>query len=103
MDQNFGTDLQFKEDKNALQSILNQEGVSYSQLVINNRPSSITPARNGKRDQLEIFENKSGQVFFRKKVVIQKELAPMRNPVTMSQKKCGLGRNLSPNFSSQKV
>jgi len=95
MDQDFGTDFQFKEDKNALQSILNQEGVSYSQLMMNNRPSSITPARNGKTDQLEFFENKSGQVFFRKKVVTQKEHAPMRNPVTMSQKKCGFGRNLS--------
>jgi len=95
MDQDFGTDFQFREDKNALQSILNQEGVSYSQLMINNRPSSITPARNGQTDQLEFFENKSGQVFFRKKVVAPKEHALVMNPVTMSQKKCGFGRNLS--------
>lgn len=95
MNQDFGTDFKFKEDKNALQSILNQEGVSYSQLMMNNRPSSITPARHGKSDQLEFFENKSGQVFFRRKVVNQKDNTLTSNPVTISQKKCGFGRDLS--------
>jgi len=95
MDQDFGTDFKFKEDKNALRSILNQEGVSYSQLMMNNRPSSITPARHGKSDQLEFFENKSGQVFFRRKVVNQKDNTLTRNHVTISQKKCGFGRDLS--------
>ena len=68
MDQDFGTDFQFQPDKNALQSILNQEGVSYSQLMSNNRLSSVTPAMDAKSD-LEFFESKGGQIFFRKKIV----------------------------------
>lgn len=95
MAQDFGGDFQFSSDQNALQSILSHKGVSYSQLVVEaqNRPS-MTPAQNGnfsKSDQLEFFESKAGQIFFRNKVVAKKDHTPIRNPI--SRKKGGFGRS----------
>jgi len=95
MAQDFGTDFQFSSDQDALHSILSHKGVSYSQLVPENRPSSLTPARDvnlKKSDQLEFFESKAGQIFFRKKVVAKKEHTPVRNPVV--QKRGGFGRSM---------
>eukprot|EP00092_Neocalanus_flemingeri_P001176 GFUD01001253.1.p1 GENE.GFUD01001253.1~~GFUD01001253.1.p1 ORF type:complete len:711 (-),score=193.25 GFUD01001253.1:100-2232(-) len=98
MAQDFGTEFQFSTDKNALQSILNNRGVSYAQTLAVSQESrpSMTPARNipdsfKKTDQLEFFESKAGQIFFRKKVVGKKDHTPNRNPV--SGKKGGFGRS----------
>jgi len=60
MAQDFGSDFQFKSDQSALQSILSQEGVSYSQLMSQNIPEpsiKITPAKDVEKnsDQLEFF------------------------------------------------
>jgi len=103
MAQDFGSDFQFRSDQSALQSILSQEGVSYSQLMSQNIPSKIiTPAKDVEKnsDQLEFFESKAGQIFFRKKVVAKKEHTPVRNPLA-TQKKNGFGRSfkeLGPEF-----
>lgn len=78
------------------------------------RPSSVTPAKEVEKnsDQLEFFEGKAGQIFFRKKVVAKKEHTPVRNHLA-TQRKNGFGRSFKDlgaefqlprrmNFSSKK-
>jgi len=76
MAQDLGSEFQFSSDKDALHSILNNRGVSYSQTLVVGQQSrpSVTPAKvipnNFKKtDHLEFFESKGGQIFFRKKVM----------------------------------
>jgi len=98
MSQDFGTDFKFSADRDALHSILTHKGVSYAQTIgvsKENRPS-MTPAKNipdnfKKTDKLEFFESKAGQIFFRRKIVGNKDHTPGINP--FSSKKNGFGRS----------
>ena len=98
MAQEFGNEFQFNTDQDALQSILSNRGVSYAQTLGVSQESrpSLTPAKNvpgnfKKTDQLEFFESKVGQIFFRRKVVGKNDFTPGRN--ILSVKKGGFGRS----------
>lgn len=75
--QDFGDEFQFEEDSGALNSILNNQGVSRAQIQLPKTPNKIsfTPAKvvpesfRNREDRFEFFENKGGQVFFRRKIV----------------------------------
>jgi len=73
--QDLGSGFHFEPDNDALQSILNNEGVERAVLA---RLSSLTPAKHipgsfkNDADKLEFFEGASGKVFFRRKVTTPK-------------------------------
>jgi len=70
--QDLGAEFHFEPDQDALQSILNNQGVERSNLA---RLSPLTPAKHipgsfkKDADKLEFFESAGGKVFFRRKVV----------------------------------
>ena len=91
--QDFGEEFQFEEDSGALNSILNNQGVSRAQIQLPKTPNKIsfTPAKvvpesfRNREDRFEFFENKGGQVFFRRKIVPGSE----KKILTSSAKKTG--------------
>jgi len=91
--QDFGDEFQFEEDSGALNSILNNQGVSRAQMQPPKTPNKIsfTPAKvvpesfRNREDRFEFFENKGGQVFFRRKIIPGSE----KKMVLSSAKKLG--------------
>ena len=105
--QDFGEEFTFHEDRGALESILNNQGLSYVSQPNKHfqvqpscpRTPGFTPAKNvpeklkKHENKFEFFEGKSGQVFFRKRMVPGSGQKVFNNTES-SAKKSGFGRGM---------
>ena len=103
-EQDFGDEFDFQEDSGALKSILNNQGISYSQVAapVTASTFTFTPAKANHQytqyeDKVEFFESMGGNIFFRKKVV-----PGSTSKILGSSKKTGFGRSLGNTTTNMK-